>query len=191
MPEQNKQEEKREDESKLRWYVVHTYTGHEKRVKANIEHLAEMEGVAEKIDRVLIPLRKMIEPKGGKQKEVYRNIMPGYVFLHMEPDPLLFNIIQKVNSVTSFLGPEGKPEEISEEEVNKVLEAIRERTDRQKVVVKFQEGDQVRVTQGPFQNFIGTVQQVEEDKGKLKVAVSIFGRNTLLELDVLQVEEAQ
>jgi transcriptional antiterminator NusG len=117
--------------------------------------------------------------------------MPGYVFLHMEPDPLLFNIIQKVNSVTSFLGPEGKPEEISEEEVNKVLEAIRERTDRQKVVVKFQEGDQVRVTQGPFQNFIGTVQQVEEDKGKLKVAVSIFGRNTLLELDVLQVEEAQ
>jgi transcriptional antiterminator NusG len=177
-------------ETRFRWYVVQTFTGWEKRVKTAIEHKLELEGLADKVDRVLVPLKKMIEAKGGKQREVFKNVMPGYVFIHMEPDDNLYDLIQKVEGVSAFLGPEGKPVALSEAEINRVFDAIRERPDRHQVVVKFRAGDQVRVTQGPFEGFIGTVTQVDEEKGKLKVSISIFGRNTDVELDVLQVEDA-
>jgi transcriptional antiterminator NusG len=186
MAEQNSQTE----QSKFQWFVVQTFTGWEKRVKTAIEHRVELEGLAHKVDRVLVPLKKMIEAKEGKQREVYRNVMPGYVFINMEPDNTLYDIIQKIQGVSMFLGPDGNPTPLSTDEINRVLDAIRERAGRQQVVVKFHQGDQVRVTEGPFEGFIGTVEHVDEDKGKLKVAVSIFGRNTSVELDVVQVEDA-
>ncbi|MGB9692366.1 MAG: transcription termination/antitermination protein NusG [Candidatus Sumerlaeaceae bacterium] len=186
MAEQNSQS----NDSRYKWFVIQTFTGWEKRVKTAIEHKAELEGLADKVDRVLVPLKKMIEAKAGKQSEVARNVMPGYVFIHMEPDNNLFDIIQKIQGVSMFLGPEGTPTPLTEEEMTRVFDAIRERPDRQQVVVKFRPGDQVRVVTGPFEGFIGTVTQVDEEKGKLKVSMSILGRGTDVELDVLQVEDA-
>lgn len=178
------------DVDRYQWFVVQTYTGWEKRVKTTIEHRVELEGLASKLDRVLLPLKKMIEFKDGKPRDTYRNIMPGYVFIHMEPDENLMDIIQKVPGVSAFLGGEGKPSPLTAEEIDRILDAIRERSDRQQVVVKFRPGDQVRVVDGPFQNFIGQVEQVDEERGKLKVSVSIFGRATSVELDAMQVEDA-
>ncbi|MCX7625287.1 MAG: transcription termination/antitermination protein NusG [Candidatus Sumerlaeaceae bacterium] len=178
------------NEARFRWFVIQTFTGWEGRVQKAIEHKLAMGGLADKVERVLVPLKKMIEAKAGKQREVLKNVMPGYIFIKMEPDDNLYDLIQKVPGVSAFLGPDGKPATISEAEMEHVFDAIRERSDRQQVVVKFRTGDQVRVTEGPFEGFIGTVTQVDEDKGKLKVSISIFGRNTDVELDVLQVADA-
>ncbi len=186
MAEQKPQSE----QANLQWYVIQTFTGWEKRVKTAIEHLTEIEGLAHKVERVLVPLKKMLEAKGGKQREVYRNVMPGYVFIRMEADNHLFDLIQKIQGVSMFLGPEGHPTPLSEAEINNVFDAIRERPDRQQVIVKFRVGDQIRVIGGPFEGIIGTVEHVDEDKGRLKVSVNILGRATSLELDVSQVEDA-
>ncbi len=185
MAEQNTQE----NSSNLRWFVVQTRTGWEQRVKTGIEHYVSLDReLAPKVQRVLVPLKKMVEAKGSKQRDV--NIMPGYVFVQMEPDNRIFEIIQKVEGVSVFLGPQGHPAPLSEEEMNRVLDAIRERPDRRPVIVKFRVNDQVRVTEGPFEGFVGTVEHVDEQRGKLKVAIGIFGRGTTVELDASQVEDA-
>jgi transcriptional antiterminator NusG len=171
-----------------KWYAIHTYSGYENRVKTNIEHKVQVEGYREKVARVLIPAKRYVEIKAGKKHEVMRNIMPGYVLIEMEPDEEIFAIVQKIPGVSAFLGDEGKPSPIDSGEVANVIDTIEERSDRQRSAIAYHVNDQVKVIEGPFANFIGTVEHVDQEKGKLKVMVSIFGRPTAVELDVLQVE---
>lgn len=171
------------------WFAIHTYSSFEKRVKQTIEHRMQLEGLSSKVAEVRIPEKKTVEIRNGKKMEVMRNLMPGYVFIHMEPNDDVFAIIQKINGVSSFLGDEsGKPSALPQSEVDAVMESIEERPDKPKTVINYQVNDQVKVIEGPFANFVGTVEQVDQEKGKLKVMVSIFGRPTSVELDVLQVE---
>lgn len=173
---------------KKEWYAIHTYSGYENKIKTTIEHRVQLEGLRDKVSQVLIPLKKGIEIKNGKKHEIMRNIMPGYVFIEMEPNEEVFALVQKIQGVSAFLGEGGKPSPLPESEVVGLKDSIEERTDRPKAVITYKVNDQVKVIEGPFANFIGTVENVDQDKGKLKVMVSIFGRPTSVELDVLQVE---
>lgn len=172
------------------WYAIHTFSGYENRIRTQIEHRVQVEGLRDKVAQVLIPQKKAIEIKNGKKTEVMRNIMPGYVFIQMEPDDEVFSLVQKIQGVSAFLGGEygEQPAPLSQTEVDSLLDSIEERPDRPKTVISYRVNDQVKVIEGPFANFVGTVEQVDQEKGKLKVMVSIFGRPTSVELDVLQVE---
>src|SRR5690606_17508349 len=174
------------------WYAIHTFSGYENRVKTQIEHRVQLEGLRDKVDQVLIPQKKAIEIKNGKKHEVMRNIMPCYVFIHMEQNDDVFALVQKIQGVSSFLGGEfgSPPTALSQSEVDELLGSIEERPDKPKAVITYRVNDQVKVIEGPFANFVGTVEQVDQEKSKLKVMVSIFGRPTSVELDVLQVENA-
>lgn len=176
------------DTMEKKWFAIHTYSGYENRVKTTIEHRVSLEGYRDKVNQVMVPLKKGIEIKNGKKHEVMRNIMPGYVFIEMEPDEEVFALVQKIPGVSSFLGEDSKPSPLPASEVTGLLDSIEERPDRPKAVITYKVNDQVKVIEGPFANFIGTVENVDPDKGKLKVMVSIFGRPTSVELDVLQVE---
>lgn len=170
------------------WYAIHTYSGYENRVKTTIEHRAQLEGLREKVGQVMVPQKKFVEIKGGKKHDVMRNIMPGYVFLQAEDNEDVFAMVQKIPGVSSFLGDAGKPTPLPQSEVDSLLGNIEEKQDRPRTVITHKVNDQVKVIEGPFANFIGTVQEVDQEKGHLKVLVSIFGRPTSVELDVLQVE---
>lgn len=172
------------------WYAIHTFSGYENRIRTQIEHRVQVDGLRDKVAQVLIPQKKAIEIKNGKKTEVMRNIMPGYVFIQMEPDDEVFSLVQKIQGVSAFLGGEygEQPSPLSQAEVDGLLDSIEERPDRPKTVISYRVNDQVKVIEGPFGNFVGTVEQVDQEKGKLKVMVSIFGRPTSVELDVLQVE---
>jgi transcriptional antiterminator NusG len=171
-----------------KWFAIHTYSGYENKIKQTIEHRVQLEGLRDKVSQVLVPLKKGIEIKNGKKHEVMRNIMPGYVFIEMDPDEEVFALVQKIPGVSAFLGDGNKPSPLPATEVTSLLDSIEERADRPKAVITYKVNDQVKVIEGPFGNFIGTVEQVDPEKGKLKVMVSIFGRPTSVELDVLQVE---
>lgn len=170
------------------WFAIHTYSGYENRVKTTIEHKVQLEGYREKVGRVVIPQKKYVEIRNGKKHDVMRNIMPGYVLIEMESDPAVFDLVQKVPGVSAFLGDAGHPSPLSQTEVDQVLDTVEERPDKPKAVINYRMSDQVKVIEGPFANFLGIVEHVDQEKGKLKVMVSIFGRPTSVELDVLQVE---
>lgn len=172
------------------WYAIHTFSGYENRIRTQIEHRVQVEGFRDKVAQVLIPQKQTTEIKNGKKTQVMRNIMPGYVFIEMEPDDEVFSLVQKIHGVSSFLGAEygEQPAPLSKAEVESLMDSIEERPDRPKTIISYNVNDQVKVVEGPFANFIGTVEQVDQEKGKLKVMVSIFGRPTSVELDVLQVE---
>lgn len=174
----------------MNWYAIHTFSGYENRIKTQIEHRVQLEGLRDKVGQVLIPQKKTIEIKNGKKTEVMRNIMPGYVFIQMEENADIFSLVQKIQGVSAFLGGEfgSMPTPLSQAEVDDLLGSIEERPDKPKTVISYRVNDQVKVIEGPFANFVGTVEQVDSEKGKLKVMVSIFGRPTSVELDVLQVE---
>ncbi len=170
------------------WFAIHTYSGYENRVKQTIEHRAQLEGLREKVGQVLVPAKKFVEIKSGKKHDVMRNIMPGYVFIEAEDDDEVFSMVQKIPGVSAFLGDQGKPSPLPQHEVDSLIGSIEERPDRPRTIITHKVSDQVKVIEGPFANFIGTVQEVDQEKGHLKVLVSIFGRPTAVELDVLQVE---
>lgn len=172
------------------WYAIHTFSGYENRIRTQIEHRVQVEGLRDKVAQVLIPQKKATEIKNGKKNQVMRNLMPGYVFIEMEPDDEVFSLIQKIHGVSTFLGAEygEQPAPLSQAEVEGLFDSIEERPDRPKTIISYNVNDQVKVIEGPFANFMGTVEQVDQEKGKLKVMVSIFGRPTSVELDVLQVE---
>lgn len=170
------------------WYAIHTYSGYENKVKTTIEHRVQVEGLRDKVGQVLIPAKKYVEIKGGKKHDVMRNLMPGYVLIEMEPDEEIVGLVQKIQGVSGFLGDGSKPTALTPEEIGNIVDTIDERSERHKTSISYRVTDQVKVIEGPFANFIGTVEHVDQEKGKLKVAVSIFGRPTSVELDVLQVE---
>jgi transcriptional antiterminator NusG len=174
----------------MRWFAVHTYSSFENKVKQAIEHRATLEGRREQIHAVVIPTEAVIEIKGGKKRTVTRNLMPGYVLVQMEPEEELFNLVKDIKGVSGFVSDGHAPSPLAPEEVANLMNLMEQKTEKPKPKVLFHKGDQIKVVEGPFTNFVGSVEGLDEEKGKLKVMVSIFGRLTPVDLDVLQVEPA-
>lgn len=170
------------------WYVVHAYSGYEEKVKTSIEERIKLKGLEDKITRVLIPTEKVLELKGKKKKEMDKKFYPGYMLVEMELDDETWHLIKNTMRVTGFVGG-AKPVPLPEEEVEMILQQI-EKGPVHSVKSKYEKGENVRITDGPFSNFIGFVDEVDMDHGRLKVMVSIFGRHTPVELAFSQVEKA-
>ena len=171
------------------WYVVHTYSGFENKVKTNIEQRAVALGLTEKISQILIPTEEVVELKKGKRTVSSRKFFPGYLLIKMEMSEQLWYLVKNTQKVTGFVGPATQPTPVPEEQVQAILELVEEGAERPKHKVMFLRGESVRVIDGPFQNFTGLVDEVKPDKGRLKVMVSIFGRPTPVDLEFLQVEK--
>ena len=171
-----------------KWYVVRTYSGHENKVKALLENEVAQSGLEERISSVIVPSEKVFEVKDGKKKSKTRTFFPGYVLVEAVLDIATTHLILNTPSVISFVGPKNAPAPLQPSEVRKLIGKIEERKDVEVVEVPFRTGDAVKVIDGPFNNFNGFVQEVNEEKMKLKVMVSIFGRKTPVELDFSQVE---
>jgi transcriptional antiterminator NusG len=170
------------------WYVVHTYSGFEEKVKLSIEEKTEKAGLSEQITRILIPTERVIELKGGKKRESDKKFYPGYILVEMELNDETWHLIRSTPRVTGFVGGT-KPIALSEEEISVILQQI-EKGPAPQVKTQFQKGDSIRIIDGPFTNFVGSVEDVDMDHGRLNVMVSIFGRQTPVELNFLQVERA-
>ena len=176
-----------------RWYVIHTYSGYEKKVKTNLEHRIESMGMEDKIFQVLVPEEDEIEIRSGQRVTVQKKVYPGYVLVEMILDPDSWFVVRNTPGVTSFVGggnipgSRNEPVPLEEHEVKQILRQMGVETPKYRVA--FQKGQSVRVTDGPFAEFIGTVDEVNPERNKIKVLVSIFGRETPVELDFLQVEK--
>jgi transcriptional antiterminator NusG len=171
----------------LRWYVVHTYSGFENRVKTALEEKVRAIGLTDRITDVLIPSESVVELVKGERKTSNRKFFPGYILVRMELDDQTWHIVKTTPKVTGFIGSRTEPAVISDEEVTFIRTQMAEGQEKPKPKYSFEKGDSVRVVDGPFINFNGTVEEVRPDKGKLKVLVSIFGRPTPVELDFIQV----
>lgn len=170
------------------WYVLHTYSGFEEKVRLSIEDQVKRKGIEDKITRVLIPTEKVIEVRSGKKKESDRKFYPGYILIEMCMDDESWHLVRSIPKVSGFVGGE-KPVPIPEEEVDIILQQI-EKGPSPQVKTQFQKGEHVRIIDGPFSNFIGYIDDVDMDHGRLKVMVSIFGRQTPVELNFFQIEKA-
>ena len=170
------------------WYVVHTYSGFEEKVKLAIEEKARLKGLEEKIFRILIPTEKVIELRGKKKKETDKKFYPGYILVEMELNDETWYLIKNTMRVTGFVGGT-KPVQIPEEEVDVIIQQL-EKGPAPVLKTRFEKGENVRITDGPFSNFLGFVDEVDMDHGRLKVMVSIFGRQTPVELSFSQAEKA-
>jgi transcriptional antiterminator NusG len=171
-----------------KWYVVRTYSGHENKVKTYLENEAAQAGLAEKISSVIVPSEKVFEVKDGKKKSKTRTFFPGYILVEAVLDKATQHLILNTPSVISFVGPKNAPAPLQPAEVRRLIGKIEERKDVEVLEIPFRVGEAVKVIEGPFNNFSGFVQEVNEEKMKLKVMVSIFGRKTPVELDFSQVE---
>ncbi|MCE2431541.1 MAG: transcription termination/antitermination factor NusG [Candidatus Latescibacteria bacterium] len=174
----------------MKWYVVHTYSGHENKVKSYIEAAKENIDVGDKIGRVIVPTEEVVEMKDGRKTTSLKKFLPSYLLVELDMDKESLYFVTSVPGVTSFVGPGRRPQPLREEEVNRILGQIERRPVEETSDVPYQVGDRVKVIDGPFSDFIGLVDDINPEKSKIKVMVSIFGRNTPVELDVLQVEEA-
>ncbi|HUU51244.1 MAG TPA: transcription termination/antitermination protein NusG [Nitrospinota bacterium] len=171
-----------------KWYVIHTYSGYENKVKQSLEERLEALGFQERVSRVLVPTEDVIEVKGGKKKVSARKFFPGYIIVEMDMDDDIWYLIKNTPKVTGFLGDKRNPTPLSEEEVKNILGQVEGDKTKPKPKVLFSKGESVRVIDGPFTNFTGVIDEISPERGKLKVMVSIFGRATPVELEFLQVE---
>jgi transcriptional antiterminator NusG len=169
------------------WYVVHTYSGYEERVKKNLEQRIKYMDSGDEISQVVIPTEVEIEVKDGQRRNVNKKILPGYILVQMELSDQSWNIVRNTPGVTGFVGSGNKPTPLEEGEVSQILKQMEAEAPR--VRVGFRKGQSVRVTSGPFIDFVGVVDEISLDKGKVKVLLSLFGRETPVELDFLQVEK--
>lgn len=175
------------DGNQKSWFVVHTYSGYEERVKKNLEQRIKYMDSGGEISQVIIPTEVEIEVKNGQRRNVDKKILPGYILVQMELSDQSWNIVRNTPGVTGFVGSGNKPTPLEEEEVNKILKQMEAEAPR--VRVGFRKGQSVRVTGGPFIDFVGVVDEISVDKGRVKVLLSLFGRETPVELDFLQVEK--
>ena len=169
------------------WYVIHSYSGYESKVKKNLEHRIDSLGVQGKIFEVVVPTEEEIELKDGQRRTVERRIFPGYVLVDMIMDKDSWHVVRNTPGVTGFVGSVNKPSALPKNDVDRILKRMRAETP--KVKVTFRPGQKVRVCDGPFEDFVGQVDNIYPDKGKVRILVSFFGRETPVELDFLQVEK--
>ncbi len=172
-----------------RWYIVHAYSNFEKKVAESIREQAAQRGLAELFDQILVPTEKVVEVRRGRKVDAERKFFPGYVLVKMALTDDAYHLIKNTPKVTGFLGSDNRPMPISEAEANRILHQVQEGVERPKPSVSFEIGEQVRVADGPFASFNGLVEEVDEVRARLKVAVSIFGRATPVELEYGQVEK--
>ena len=173
----------------LRWYVVHVFSGSEKKVAEALKDQIEHKGMGELIKEVLVPTEEVIEVKRGVRVNSERKFFPGYILVQMDLDDDTWHFVKSQPRVSGFLGSKGKPIPITEKEAQQLLNQITEGIERPRASVVYEIGEQVRVCDGPFASFNGLVEDVDEDKSRLKVAVSIFGRATPVDLEYSQVEK--
>jgi len=169
------------------WYVIHTYSGYENKVKTNLEKRVESMNMEDKIFRVLVPMEDEVEIKNGKRKVAKRKVFPGYVLVEMDMTDDSWYVVRNTPGVTGFVGTGAKPIPLLEHEVQNILRQMGMEEQRTKIDVEL--GQSVRVASGPFKDFIGVVREILEDKAKLRVSVSMFGRETPVELEFAQVEK--
>jgi len=174
----------------LRWYVVHAYSGMEKAVERNIQERITRAGMQGKFGRILVPMEEVVEVKNGQKKTTERKFFPGYVLVEMVMDDDTWHLIKHTNKVTGFVGgAKNRPAPISEAEVQKIVHQMQEGTDKPRHKVEFVVGEFVRVKEGPFTDFNGSVEDVNYEKSKVRVSVTIFGRSTPVELEFSQIEK--
>jgi transcription termination/antitermination protein NusG len=173
----------------MRWYVIHVYSGFEKKVASSIREQAEQKGLVERFEEILVPTEEVQEVKRGAKILSERKFFPGYVLIKMDLSDETWHLVKNTAKVTGFLGGKGRPSPISEAEASRIMRQVQEGIERPKPSITFEIGEQVRVSDGPFTSFNGFVEEVDEEKARLKVAVSIFGRATPVELEYSQVEK--
>ena len=175
----------------MRWYVVHAYSGYEKKVAASLRDRVAMAGMEERFGEILVPTEEVVEMKGGQKRKSERKFFPGYVLVQMELDDETWHLVKETPRVMGFIGGKAdKPAPISNKEAEIILQRVHDAEDKPKPKTIFEPGEVVRVVDGPFNDFNGVVEEVNYDKSRLRVAVSIFGRSTPGELDFTQVEKA-
>jgi transcriptional antiterminator NusG len=172
-----------------RWYIVHAYSNFEKKVAEDIEHKAKQKGLSDHIEQIIVPTEKVVEVRRGRKVDAERKFFPGYVLLKANLTDAVFSLVKNTPKVTGFLG-DSKPVPISETEAQRILNQVQEGVERPKPSVTFEIGEQIRVSDGPFASFNGFVQEVDEERARLKVEVSIFGRAVPVDLEFGQVEKS-
>ena len=173
-----------------RWYVIHVYSGFEKKVAGSIEEQAKQAGMEALIEQVLVPTEEVVEMRRGSKINAERKFFPGYVLVKMDMTDETWHLVKNTPKVTGFLGGRGRPTPITEAEANRIMHQVQEGIERPKPAIMFEVGEQVRVSDGPFTSFNGVVEEVDEERARLKVSVSIFGRATPVELEYSQVEKS-
>jgi transcriptional antiterminator NusG len=175
------------EENEKKWYVVHTYSGHEERVKKNLEQRIKFMDSENEVFQVIIPSEDEIEVRGGRRRTVTRKILPGYVLVQMKMNERSWSVVRNTPGVTGFVGSGNTPTPLQEDEVGEILKQMS--AEVPKVKVGFRKGQSVRVTDGPFVDFVGVVDEINMGKGKVKVFLSLFGKETPVELDFLQIDK--
>lgn len=173
-----------------KWYIVHTYSNFEKKVAEAIREKADTTGLADEFEEVLVPTEEVVEVRRGRKINSERKFFPGYVLIKANLTDEAYHLVKDTPKVTGFLGTQNKPVPVSQAEVDRILNQVQEGAERPKPTVMFEIGEQVRVMDGPFQSFSGVVEEIDEERARLKVEVSIFGRATPVELEYSQVEKA-
>ncbi|QFP63843.1 transcription termination/antitermination protein NusG [Brucella anthropi] len=171
-----------------RWYIVHAYSNFEKKVAEDIEAKAKQKGLSELIEQIVVPTEKIVEVRRGRKVDAERKFFPGYVLVRATLTDAVFSLIKNTPKVTGFLG-DSKPVPVSQKEVDQILNQVQDGVERPKTSVSFEVGENVRVSDGPFASFNGIVQEVDEERARLKVEVSIFGRATPVDLEYGQVDK--
>lgn len=172
-----------------RWYIVHAYSNFEKKVAESIQEQARQKGLEDLFEAVMVPTEKVVEVRRGRKVDAERKFFPGYVLVKMDLTDEAFSLIKNTPKVSGFLGSDNKPMPITDREADRILNQVQEGVERPKPSVSYDIGEQVRVSDGPFASFNGIVQEVDEERARLKVEVSIFGRATPVELEYGQVEK--
>ncbi|HYN90042.1 MAG TPA: transcription termination/antitermination protein NusG [Ardenticatenaceae bacterium] len=178
-------EERLEPDSEQRWYVIHSYSGYENKVKKNLESRIASMGMQDRIFQVVVPTEEQVELKGGQRRTTERRIFPGYILVQMILDDDSWYVVRNTPGVTGFVG---NPTALQQDEVDRILKRME--AEAPTIKVNFREGDSVRIIEGPFRDFHGSVDAIDREKGKVRVLVNFFGRETPIELDFLQVERA-
>jgi transcriptional antiterminator NusG len=169
------------------WYIVHAYSGFENKVAQSIREEAAKKGLSEQFEDIIVPSEEVIEVKRGKKVPANRNIFPGYVLVKMNLNDHTWSLVRRIPRVSGFLGGKDKPQPVPQAQIEKIFAQIKEGLDKQGATLSFDAGESVKVIDGPFESFVGTVEEVDSEKQRLKVSVSIFGRPTPVELDFAQV----